>query len=317
LSGYSSASSGKKAVKPPVRYAESPSEAESEGGSKSEEEINQGAEAEDETESDGPAQPAARGGRNKGPTQAEKGKGKAVESFQKRPKKVAGRKKLPRRLLDGFSSGEEEYSDDEQLEREGDVLERADEAAGPSTSSGLSWEPVQEGEDCSFIGPPEWKGGQSRIVRGAIGNLSLLNPLQIFLLLVPLSYWQMVAEQTNLYAEVSRAQATPTEKGKIRPWTPVSVQEVLKWLGIVLSMTLHPLPALSDYWRTGRAGNITFPDTGRIMSQNRFEQIKRYLHLNDNSQRPAEKGTREYRLWQLIPLCKLLNETFKKYYKLG
>lgn len=124
-------------------------------------------------------------------------------------------------------------------------------------------------------------------------------------------------EQTNHYAEVSRQQASPTEKGKQRGWTQVTVQELLKWLGLVLSMALHPLPSLSNYWRSGRFGNVTFPDTGRIMSQTRFEQIKRYLHLNDNAQRPADRGTREYRLWQLLPLINTINETFKKFYRLG
>lgn len=124
-------------------------------------------------------------------------------------------------------------------------------------------------------------------------------------------------EQTNPYAQVSRDDAPPTEKGRERPWVPVTVQKLLRWVGIVFSMALHPLPALSDYWRQGRLGDIVFPDTGKIMLQNSFEQIKRYFHLADNVQRPPQKDTREHCLWQILPLVKVINETFKKFYNLS
>jgi hypothetical protein len=64
-------------------------------------------------------------------------------------------------------------------------------------------------------------------------------------------------------------------------------------------------------------GAVSYPNFSRFMSLTRFEQLKRYLHLNDNAQRPADKGTREYRLWHLLPLMNTLKETFKKYWRCG
>ncbi|GAQ90847.1 hypothetical protein KFL_006920015 [Klebsormidium nitens] len=302
----------RRAVRPPARLVESDEEEEDDEEEQSDE--GDKPESEEETESEEEARqsaPVSRKGKEKVPVER--------EPMKKRAAKAKARKRVPRQLLDGASSGEEEFSDDEQLEDEGDPLETAGEAAAPSSSAALQWEAVEEGDDCAFIQPPEWKGGRSRVVRGVIGSLSLLNPFQIFLLLIPLErFWEGTVEQTNLYAEVSRGDAGPTEKGKQRGWTPVTLQELLKWVGIVLSMALHPPPQLSDYWRSGRIGNVTFPDTSRTgMSQNRFEQIKRYLHLNDNSQRPADRSTRKYRLWQLLPLLDTINDTFKKFYRLG
>lgn len=138
--------------------------------------------------------------------------------------------------------------------------------------------------------------------------------LQIFLLMVPLLFWQRVVAQTNLYAQVSRAAADlPGGRG----WRDTSVQEILLWHGLVLAMTLHHLPSLADYWKQGMVGAVTYLNFSRFMSLVRFEQLKRYLHLNDNSQRPVEKGTGEYSLWHLIPLMNTLKETFKKYWRCG
>lgn len=136
---------------------------------------------------------------------------------------MKGRKRVPRRLLDGGSDDEEaDHSDDDQLVREGDPLETADEA-GPSTSTAWEWKAVEAGDAGTNLQPAAWQGSRSRVPRAALSDLSTLNPFQIFMLLVPLSFWRWAVEQTNLYAQQSRDRAPATEKGKSRPWTPVTV----------------------------------------------------------------------------------------------
>jgi hypothetical protein len=232
--------------------------------------------------------------------------------MEKRPVKPAANKRVAQRLLDGASSGDETFSDDEKVAGEGSPLEQEDEA-GPSGR--MHWEKVAEGDACEEVAPDEFTGSRSRVV--GLPDLKLLNPLQVFLMLVPLLYWEGVVQQTNLYAETSRRNAQAEGQPEGRSWSPVTVQEILRWLGLVLAMALHPLPMLSYYWRTGVIGGVSLPGFGRYMSQLRFEQIKRYIHLNDNSQRPGDKQTREYRLWHLLPLIKELNQTFKLFYRLG
>jgi hypothetical protein len=311
LEGAEAPAHPRRATKPPARYTE-------EEGSEEEEDGGDAGGSDDE-EFEPPALVALDedvGSDDEAETVEQQGGAAAPprKSFEKRALKSKGRKRVPRRLLDGGSDEEGEHSDDEQLIQEGDPLETADEA-GPSAT--WEWRAVEEGDACTNLQPAAWQGSRSRVPRATLSDLSTLNPFQIFLLLVPLSFWRWAVEQTNLYAQQSRDSAPASEKGKSRPWTPVTLQELLTWVGIVFSMALHPLPSLSDYWRQGRTGNVTFPDTGRIMSQNRFEQIKRYFHLNDNSQRPPDKDTREHRLWQIEPLIRVLNETFKKFYNLS
>lgn len=232
--------------------------------------------------------------------------------MEKRPIKPAANKRVAQRLLDGASSGDEDWSDDDRVAGEGNPLEHEDEG-GPSGQ--MHWEKVAEGDVCEDVAPNEFTGSRSRVV--GLPDLKLFNPLQVFLMLVPLLYWEGVVDQTNLYAEVSRRNAQAEGQPEGRSWSPVTVGEILRWLGLVLAMALHPLPRLAYYWRTGVIGAVSLPGFGRYMSQLRFEQIKRYIHLNDNSQRPSEKQTREYRLWHLLPLINVLNRTFKLFYRLG
>jgi hypothetical protein len=163
-------------------------------------------------------------------------KGKAVlNEKRKRPQKKA-RKSI--HVIDPHSSGDdEEYGDDEEVELEGDVF-REEEAGG---SGDLEWNTLADGEVYDDMQPPLFSS-----VSGVIDlpNLANLGCLQILMLMIPLLFWQQVVSQTILYARVSRAAADVVGG---RAWTDTSVQEILLWHGLVLAMTLHPLPSLADY----------------------------------------------------------------------
>ena len=51
-----------------------------------------------------------------------------------------------------------------------------------------------------------------------------------------------------------------------------------------------------------------------IMSQYRFEQIKRYFHINDNTQALPKDHIHHDRLFKVRPLITLLEGTFQKFY---
>ncbi|GAQ91128.1 hypothetical protein KFL_007310050 [Klebsormidium nitens] len=264
-----------------------------------------------ESDSEGGAEGAAAlplGGRGRGRGRPP---GKRNVVFQKRAAKKHGRQRVSKKLMDGASSGDEDGLSDEELAEEGvGPLDKEPEAAaGPSAE--MSWEQVAEGDVLEDVQPPPFTGPASRVKN--LPGLAMLTPLQVFLMLVPLSWWTFVVEQTNRYAAASRGEQGLPE-GSGRSWSPVTLQELLSWFGLVFAMALHPLPALAHYWRTGVQGAVRFPGFGSFMSQKRFEQIKRYLHTNDNAQRPPDKATREHRLWHILPLLNLLEETFAKFY---
>lgn len=147
------------------------------------------------------------------------------------------------------------------------------------------------------------------------GDAVTKTPWQILQLLIPFSFWMQLVEQTNLYA--SRfAEANNGSGG--RKWKPVTLQEMVLWVGLCIAMSMATQTSVEFYWLTGSRGGITYPDFGRFgMGLYRWQQIKRFFHLNDNDLRPIDRTTSIYRLWHCLPFINLLKETFKKYWRLG
>jgi hypothetical protein len=142
-------------------------------------------------------------------------------------------------------------------------------------------------------------------------------PYQLLLILLPLTFWKSVVEQTNKYAADHIAQHGPQDWGDGRTWVPVTLQELVVWIGICMGMAWTGLRRTSQYWWTEKRGLIAFPGFGAIMGQTRWEQIKKYFHLNDNKIRPPNKQTKEYRLWHVLPMINTLNSTSKLLWRLG
>lgn len=110
-----------------------------------------------------------------------------------------------------------------------------------------------------------------------------LSPLGALLLFIPTSFWRVMVIETNRYAE---QQAAGQGTG-CRGWTDVTVGEMMVWHGLCMAMSMHPLPSLSLYWRKGIVGAVRYPNFGRFMTLKRFEQIKRFFHMADNTVRPT------------------------------
>lgn len=102
--------------------------------------------------------------------------------------------------------------------------------------------------------------------------------LNFILLFFTEEVWQLLVEQTNLYAGQKRG---PEESSV---WYPVTREEMKAWVSLYLNMGLITKPNLSSYWSTDPAlSSLFFP---AIMSRVRFFQILRYLHFADNIQAP-------------------------------
>ena len=72
-----------------------------------------------------------------------------------------------------------------------------------------------------------------------------------------------------------------------RPWQPIDVREMKVFVGMLILMGISVLPRLEMYWTTQHA--LIHPNLNELMSQKRFEQILRYLHLN-NSENQIARG---------------------------
>ncbi|MCO5596997.1 hypothetical protein L7F22_051069 [Adiantum nelumboides] len=214
------------------------------------------------------------------------------------------------------SFGEGVDCDDATLEAEGGVLDDDEDSQN-------GWHSVS---------PPHWRSGDAYEVepkdtfwtlpafsgeRGPdLGHTPReYSPFHLFLTLFPLDLIDHIINETNTYAEKER-QRLLFLHDSMRRWVPMDRHSFLVFLGIALGMTLHYIPDKKYYWKDNAFGVLRYPNFGQKMSHTTFQQIKRFLHVRDNSQRPP-RGTREHKLWQLLELEDRLNHTFKKIYKLG
>ena len=108
-------------------------------------------------------------------------------------------------------------------------------------------------------------------------------PLQYFAEVFGEQSFDKIAEQTNLYAQ----QNPP---GESYNWIPTCTSEIMLFLGMLLTMGVHRLPDVRDYWSQNPLLGV--PCIAKCMSVLRFKALMRCLHLNDNTTavRPGESG---------------------------
>ena len=101
------------------------------------------------------------------------------------------------------------------------------------------------------------------------------NILSIFLSFMTSSIWQLIIDQTNLFA----LQCLGEEK--YAQWVEVTVDELKAYLGFMILVGVVKLPSIYDYWKTSAIFHYS-PIASRI-SRDRFFEISRYFHFTDNT----------------------------------
>lgn len=131
----------------------------------------------------------------------------------------------------------------------------------------------------------------------------------------------ILVTETNLYAQQQIAMKSRPPRilgshSRLRNWMPVTRDEMLAFLGIVLSMGIIKKPTFESYWElNSRVWSFETPNFGHIMSRNRFQAILQFLHCSNNLAAP-EPGEAGYDpLHKISPIINLLNETFSKNYR--
>ena len=135
---------------------------------------------------------------------------------------------------------------------------------------------------------------------------STATPLDYFMLLFDEDCFQLVVDQTNLYA----SQNPPGGRYK---WYNTTVDEMKLFIGMIIAMGLHKLPHLEDYWCSDV--QLGVPGIVSGMPIDRFKVLQKCLHINDNT-KAKPRGDPEYdRLHKIRPLLSAINETcLNQYY---
>ena len=89
-----------------------------------------------------------------------------------------------------------------------------------------------------------------------------------------------------------------------RPWYDVDRDEMKVFVGMLIEMGICKLPRLEMYWST--TNKYTTPELRKVMPLVRFEQIWRFLHLNDSSKQVPHSQPGYDALYKVRPLIDLV-----------
>lgn len=130
---------------------------------------------------------------------------------------------------------------------------------------------------------------------------------EFFLLIFGENFFQVLAEQCNLYA----SQQPP---GSSYNWIDTTENEIKLFLGIHLAMGVHKLPSVEDYWSLHPL--LGAPGIVQGMSIRRFKALQSCLHLNDNS-KAKKRGEPGYdKLYKIRPMVESIRANCRRYYRL-
>lgn len=129
-------------------------------------------------------------------------------------------------------------------------------------------------------------------------------PLRFFFLMWPFELFEDLATNTNLYEQYQSGKSSNPR----RPWKETNAAELCIWIGLIIYMGVFTRGGpTSELW--SRSGEFPYHCISRFRSLNRFEQIKRYLHIGkqDTYKLPCEEFFEK-----LNPLASKLRENWKK-----
>lgn len=120
-------------------------------------------------------------------------------------------------------------------------------------------------------------------------------PVEIFETVFDSKVIDLIMEQTNLYALQNNNHLFC-----------VTQEEIKIFIAILLLSGYHRLPRERNYWCLDE--DLLVPPVANAMSRNRFQEIKKYLHLADNTQ--IDKNDKMYKV---RPLMNKLNKNFQQF----
>ena len=173
----------------------------------------------------------------------------------------------------------------------------------------VSWEKLSIDEPFSRLEVPEPEKRS-----GPGDELEDMTPDELFSLFFTQDLWQIIKEQTNLYASqvlhVRREEISNHPRGRLASWKPVDRREIKKFLGLYLLMSIHSQTKYADYWSDDILLRTNFP---KYMSRDRFFQILSLFHLGNNINPKAATD----KLYKIREVYDYLVTKWQEYYEAG
>ena len=88
----------------------------------------------------------------------------------------------------------------------------------------------------------------------------------------------------------------------------VTENEMKSFLGVLLYTGIIKLPSYRHYWKT----SLRIEPIASAISRDRFDEIKRYLHFNDNNSQKPNNHPRHDKLHKVRPVLNAIRTNCKK-----
>ncbi|GMF58866.1 unnamed protein product [Phytophthora fragariaefolia] len=140
--------------------------------------------------------------------------------------------------------------------------------------------------------------------RGLFGHLATSS----FFAFIPLSFWGQVVVFTNDYADASGSPSS----------TPVSLEELMKFLGIIWYMTLFDKGEMRNYWVDDEEANIF--SGARTTSLESIMTWRRFLYIRKNLSFCSKVSTSDInrdRAVRIRPLISILKSRCMRHAEVG
>ena len=123
-------------------------------------------------------------------------------------------------------------------------------------------------------------------------------PLDYFYMMFGKESFNILKDQSNLYSV------------QVNPNRPVNISEteIHQFIGILIMTGVYSLPHQRFYW----TNSTRIDSIASIMTRDRFLQIKKYLHVVDNTNQPDKNDPRYDRAFKVRPLLDIVKENFRK-----
>lgn len=128
--------------------------------------------------------------------------------------------------------------------------------------------------------------------------MQLSTPMEFFKFLFPSSAVNLIEEESNVYAAQISSENLHL----------VTHEDIYKFIGVIIYMSVVHLPTTRHYWKEG----TYIEKVANVMTCNKFEEIKRYLHFFDKTKELKPSDPQFDRLQKIRPLIKILRERLLK-----
>ncbi|XP_049798775.1 piggyBac transposable element-derived protein 3-like [Schistocerca nitens] len=122
-----------------------------------------------------------------------------------------------------------------------------------------------------------------------------MTPLQYYKIFMNDDIFELIAEQSNIYALQKDSVSLQTSKN-----------EMEQFVGILLHMGIIKMPSIHLYW----SNECRYSPIADVMSRTRFFQLLRYFHVVNNQDLPEANSNRD-KLFKIRPLLSALQSSLK------